>query len=107
MDIEKDSEIDEEYGTIEEKIDKKLKKFKMPELGMLNSEHVKYLLKIENSIIDIENERKEYISKYKTAKMNIKTINARTGISRTTIYKYNDLLGEYIRKTQEELEEES
>lgn len=117
MDIEKTDQIeanelllsnesskDEIY--IKNRINKKLKIFDMPELERLKTEYVDYLVKIESAIIDMENERENYISKYKSIKVNINTIGQRTGISRTTIYKYKGILTEYIKNAQEKFEED-
>ena len=90
---------------IKNRIDKKLKKIKLPELETLKPEFVSYLIRIESAIIDIEDERKNYISKYRNTKANINTIADRTGISRTTLYKYNDIFPVYIKYAQYELQE--
>lgn len=103
--ISNESDKDEIY--IKKRINKKLKKFDMPELERLKTEYVDYLVKIESAIIDMENEREDYISKYKSTKVNVNTIGHRTGISRTTIYKYKGILPEYIKNTQDEFEEDS
>ncbi len=118
MDIEKTDQIEEnelllfnesdkDEIYIKNRINKKLKKFDMPELERLKTEYVDYLVKIESAIIDMENEREDYVSKYKSTKVNINTIGHRTGISRTTIYKYKGILPEYIKNTQDEFEEDS
>lgn len=118
MDIEKPDQIEEnelllsnesdkDEIDIKKRINKKLKKFDMPELERLKTEYVDYLVKIESAIKDMEDERKDYISKYKSTKVNINTIRQRTGISRTTIYKYKGILPEYIKNTQDEFEEDS
>lgn len=90
---------------IKNRIDKKLKKIQLPELETLKPEFVSYLIRIESAIIDIEDERKNYISKYRNTKANINTIADRTGISRTTLYKYNDIFPVYIKYAQYELQE--
>lgn len=118
MDIEKIDKIEEDTSLVSNENDKEeifirnrieenLKKFDMPELERLKPEIIDYLIKIESTVIDMENERESYVSKYKATKVNIKSIGDRTGMSRTTIYKYKDILPKYIKHIQCEFNENS
>lgn len=99
----KEGESEISIENLEERVNDKLKKFGMPELSTLNQDEGNHLLRIERGIIDLENERNSYLCKYKTTKINTKTISERTGISRTTVYKYKEILIPYINNTQDEL----
>lgn len=96
--------MDEEQ--LEEIIDNKLKEYKMPSFSNLKSNIKQYLLKIEEEIQLINNQKQSSLEKYKSSKINILSLSQRVNISRQTIYNNRDVLEKYIQINQQETEKE-